>query len=88
MRLREDNHPHNNFALAVRAPSIDTKVDAANWPPSPRIPLKHHFRSIQILAPFTLVGYHRQHGRALTLSITGAAFEARALMTGQTKKAA
>jgi hypothetical protein len=62
MRLLEDKLPHNNFALAVGAPSIDTKVDAASWPPSPRIPLKHHFRSMQILAPFLLVGDHRQHG--------------------------
>jgi hypothetical protein len=41
MRLLEDKLPHNNFALAVGAPSIDTKVDAANWPPSP---LKRRFR--------------------------------------------
>jgi len=61
MRLQGTSIPHNNFALAVGAPSIDTKVDAANWPPSPRIPLKHHFRSIQILAPFILVGDQRQH---------------------------
>jgi hypothetical protein len=27
MRLREDKHSANNFALAVGAPSIDTKVD-------------------------------------------------------------
>jgi hypothetical protein len=54
--------PGPKFELTARARSIDTKVDAANWPPSPRIPLKHHFRSIQILSPFILVDDHRQHG--------------------------
>jgi hypothetical protein len=50
-----------NLRLLKGHGQFDIKVDAANWPPSPRIPLKHHFRSIQILAPFILVGDHRQH---------------------------
>jgi hypothetical protein len=41
MRLRQDKHSAQQFALAVGMPSIDTKVDAANWPPSP---LKRWFR--------------------------------------------
>jgi hypothetical protein len=41
MRLRQDKHSAQQFALAVGMPSIDTKVDAANWPPSP---LKRRFR--------------------------------------------
>jgi hypothetical protein len=51
-----------NLRLLKGHGQFDIKVDAANRPPSPRIPLKHHIRSIQILAPFILVGDHSQHG--------------------------
>ena len=63
-RLLEDKRPGQKFALDVGRGQFDIKVDAANRPPSPRIPLKHHFRSGQILAPFLLVGDHRQHGHS------------------------
>jgi hypothetical protein len=59
MRSRGDKHPRQKFALTVGRGQFDIKVDPANRPPSPRIPLEHHFRSIQILAPFILVGDHR-----------------------------
>ena len=36
--------------------SIDTKVEAGKRLPLPRISSKHHFRLVQILAPFLLVG--------------------------------
>ena len=64
MRLREYNHPEHKFELTARASSIDTKVEAGKRLPLPRIPFKHHFRLVQILAPFLLVGDHRQRGRS------------------------
>ena len=64
MRLREDNRPEHKFELTARASSIDTKVEAGKRLPLPRISFKHHFRLVQILAPFLLVGDHRQHGHS------------------------
>jgi hypothetical protein len=56
MRLQEDKRPGHKFELTARAPSIDTKVEAGKRLPLPRIPFEHHFRLVQILAPFLLVG--------------------------------
>ena len=54
----------HKFALTALARSIDTKVEAGKRLPLPRISFKHHFRLVQILAPFLLVGDHRQHGHS------------------------
>jgi hypothetical protein len=62
MRLWEDNRPEHKFELTARASSIDTKVEAGKRLPLPRISFKHHFGLVQILAPFLLIGDHRQHG--------------------------
>ena len=64
MRLREDNRPEHKFELTARASSIDTKVETGKRRSLPRISFKHHFRLVQILAPFLLVGDHRQHGHS------------------------
>jgi hypothetical protein len=56
MRLREDNRPEHKFVLTALAPSIDTKVEAGKRLLLHRTPLKHHFRLVQMLAPFLLVG--------------------------------
>jgi len=55
-RSLEDERQHDKFALTALARSIDTKVEAGKRPPLPRISFKHHFRLVQILAPFLLVG--------------------------------
>ena len=55
-RSLEDKRPQHKFALSALARSIDTKVEAGKRPPLPRISFKHHFRLVQILAPFLLVG--------------------------------
>jgi hypothetical protein len=64
MPLREDNRPEHKFELTARASSIDTKVEARNGCRLPRVSFKHHFRFVQILAPFLLVGDHRQNGHS------------------------
>jgi hypothetical protein len=51
-----------NLGSGVAGHSLYQLIHAANRPLSPRIPLKHHFRSIQILAPFILVSNHGKHG--------------------------
>jgi hypothetical protein len=62
-RSLEEKRPQHEFALSALARSIDTKVEAGKLP-LPRIPLKHHFRWVQIFAPFLLVGDHHQHSHS------------------------
>ena len=55
-RSLEEKRPQHEFALSALARSIDTKVEAGKRLPLPRTPFKHHFRWVQIFAPFLLVG--------------------------------
>jgi hypothetical protein len=50
-RRREFRRGRSSMRLLEGRGQIDTKVDAANWLPSPRILFEHQLRSVQTLAP-------------------------------------